>query len=42
MSRPSIKVGERHIGDDHPVYVIAELSANHNQDFEQAVRGMIS
>ncbi len=25
-------------GSDNPVYVIAELSANHNQDFDRAVR----
>jgi pseudaminic acid synthase len=31
-------VGKRAIGNGHPVYVIAELSANHNQEFEQAVR----
>lgn len=34
----SIQIGERRIGAGAPVYVIAELSANHNQDFEQAVR----
>lgn len=34
----SIKIGNRQIGMGHPVYVVAELSANHNQDFEQAVR----
>ncbi len=28
----------RLIGPTHPVFVIAELSANHNQKFEQAVR----
>jgi len=27
----------REIGDGQPVYVVAELSANHNQNFEQAV-----
>jgi pseudaminic acid synthase len=31
-------INQRKIGFGHPVYVIAELSANHNQDFEQAVR----
>jgi pseudaminic acid synthase len=34
----SFKIGERLIGPDQPVYVIAELSANHHQEFEQAVR----
>jgi N-acetylneuraminate synthase len=28
----------RKVGPGHPVYVIAELSANHGQDFDQAVR----
>jgi N-acetylneuraminate synthase len=31
-------INQRKIGSGHPVYVIAELSANHNQDFEQAAR----
>jgi pseudaminic acid synthase len=34
----SFAIGDREIGTDQPVYVVAELSANHNQDFEQAVR----
>jgi len=29
--------GSRHIGWGEPVYIVAELSANHNQNFEQAV-----
>lgn len=33
-----IQVGDRQIGGGYPVYCIAELSANHNQDFAQAVR----
>ena len=32
------KIVERHIGPGWPVYVIAEMSANHNREFEQAVR----
>ena len=31
-------IGRRQIGLGSPTYVIAELSANHNQDFEQAVQ----
>ncbi len=31
-------IGKRKIGDNQPVYIIAEMSANHNQDFEQAVK----
>ncbi len=33
-----ISINGRRIGTGHPVYVIAELSANHNQDFDQAVK----
>jgi N-acetylneuraminate synthase len=33
-----IKIGDRIIGEGHPVYIIAEISANHNQDFDQAVQ----
>ena len=30
-------INGRVIGPDHPTYIIAEMSANHNQSFEQAV-----
>src|SRR4030095_6364678 len=33
-----IEIGHRRVGPGQPAYVVAELSANHNQDFEQAVR----
>jgi pseudaminic acid synthase len=33
-----IKIGNKIIGKDNPVFIIAELSANHNQDFDLAVR----
>jgi N-acetylneuraminate synthase len=33
-----IEVKGRHIGSGYPVYIIAEMSANHNQDFDQAVK----
>jgi len=33
-----IKIGQRTIGAGHPVYVVAEVSANHHQDFDQAVK----
>jgi N-acetylneuraminate synthase len=39
MNTPFTIAG-RQIGPDAPVYIIAELSANHNQDFDQAVRIM--
>ena len=32
----SFGIGKRQIGTKHPVWIIAELSANHNHDFEQA------
>lgn len=34
----NIMIGPRQVGINQPVYIVAELSANHNQDFEQAVR----
>jgi N-acetylneuraminate synthase len=37
MIRP-IQIQGRAIGPGAPVYVIAEISANHNQDFDEAVR----
>jgi N-acetylneuraminate synthase len=33
-----IEIGKRRVGTGNPAYIIAEVSANHNQDFEQAVR----
>jgi N-acetylneuraminate synthase len=33
-----ISIGKRRIGLNEPVYIVAEISANHNQDFEQAAR----
>jgi N-acetylneuraminate synthase len=32
-----IEINKRRIGSEEPVYIIAELSANHNQDYNQAV-----
>jgi len=32
-----IRFGQKKIGNHSPVYIIAELSANHNQEFSQAV-----
>ena len=32
-----LTIGTRRIGPGHPAYLIAELSANHGQDFDQAV-----
>jgi len=36
--KPSIQIGQHVLGPTHPVYCIAEVSANHNQDYDQAVR----
>ena len=33
-----IEIGHRRIAPEQPVYIVAELSANHNQNFEEAVR----
>jgi N-acetylneuraminate synthase len=33
-----MKIGRRSIGREEPVYIVAELSANHNRNFEDAVR----
>ncbi len=32
-----VTIGNRHIGDKHPVYIVAEIGSNHNQRFEMAV-----
>jgi N-acetylneuraminate synthase len=34
----TMRIAARPIGTGHPVYVIAELSANHHQDFDQAAK----
>jgi sialic acid synthase SpsE len=36
--RASININSRKIGTGYPVYIVAEMSANHNHDFDQAVR----
>ncbi len=33
----SMKIGNTTISNNHPTYIIAELSANHNQNFESAL-----
>lgn len=35
---PYIEIKNHFVGTDFPVYIVAELSANHNQDFNQAVK----
>lgn len=36
--KQSIQIGGRHIGPGYPCYIIAEMSGNHGQSFDQAVR----
>lgn len=33
-----IRINGRHVGPGYPIYIIAEMSANHNQEFDQAVK----
>lgn len=33
-----LKIGDHTIGNRHPAFIIAEMSANHNQDFDTAVK----
>jgi pseudaminic acid synthase len=35
---PSIKIGQRGVGTGYPTYIVAEISANHRQQFDEAVR----
>jgi pseudaminic acid synthase len=36
--RPWIEIGGRRIGPEYPCYIIAEMSANHGQSFDQAAK----
>jgi len=33
-----LNIAHRRIGRNHPVFIIAEMLANHNQNFDEAVR----
>ena len=33
-----ITIGDRMVGKGHPVYIVAEMSANHNHDLDTALR----
>ena len=33
----TIRIGNRLIGPDHPPFVVAEMSGNHNQSLERAL-----
>jgi pseudaminic acid synthase len=35
---PIIRIGDRSIGPGNPVYIVAELSANHKQELQRAIR----
>ncbi|WP_370641346.1 pseudaminic acid synthase [Eubacterium sp. MSJ-33] len=34
--KKSMQIGKNYIGQGHPTYIVAEMSANHNMDFERA------
>jgi sialic acid synthase SpsE len=36
--RNYVEINKRRIGPGEPVYIVAEMSANHNQDFDKAVQ----
>ncbi len=42
QSRSAIRIGNREIGPGAPVYVVAELSANHNKNFERAAASVVA
>jgi N-acetylneuraminate synthase/pseudaminic acid synthase len=37
MFNKNIKIGNKYVGEDHPVMIVAELSGNHNGDYNRAV-----
>ncbi|MEJ2078280.1 MAG: N-acetylneuraminate synthase family protein, partial [Acidobacteriota bacterium] len=32
-----VRIGDRLVGPGHPIFIIAEMSANHGQNFDRAV-----
>src|SRR4051812_48857259 len=38
MESTEFVIGDRKIGETHPCYIVAEVSANHNHSFERAVQ----
>ncbi|MCS7054221.1 MAG: N-acetylneuraminate synthase family protein [Ignavibacterium sp.] len=41
MNKREIKVGNKKIGDNHPVFIIAEIGINHNGDIEIAKKMIV-
>jgi pseudaminic acid synthase len=39
---PKFEINGRSIGPGFPTYIVAEMSANHNQDYEEAVRLVVA
>ena len=37
MFKKNIKIGNRYVGEDHPCFIVAEISGNHNGDYNRAV-----
>src|SRR5216110_1041339 len=33
-----LQIGKRRIGSGEPTYIVAEMSANHNQDLDEAIK----
>ncbi len=40
--QPCIEINAKLVGPGHPVYLVAEMSANHNQNFDQAAEIIIA
>ena len=38
MMKPYLQIGSRKVGPGYPVYIIAEMSANHNQRIDDAIK----
>ena len=36
--KPYVKIKNRRIGPGYPCYVVAEMSANHNHSYDEAVK----
>ena len=39
--KKNFKIGKKHVGDDHKCLIIAEISANHNNNF-QTIKKLIN